>query len=148
MRKILIASTLALVLSVAFVPISNAQMVEKVSKKTVTLSSGEVILDMSGEWDILTEYHGMYSGLPSYRNIVLITQEGNTFTAVRQRDRDALHPKGWELIKGELDKDGFKTVHYNRADVGWVPCKWEISENGNKIVVDDDRIVRATLTRK
>jgi hypothetical protein len=146
--KVLISTTLALALSVAFVPISNVQAAEKGWEKTVTLPSGEVILDMSGDWDMLFEYRGMYSWLGSYRNIVLITQEGNTFTAVRKHDQDAMHPKGQELIKGELDKDGFKTVHYNRGDVGWVPCKWEISENGNKIVVDDDRVVKATLTRK
>jgi len=138
---------LVIVLLIAFASVAIAQMSEKGWKKTVTLSSGEVILDMSGEWDVLTEYHGMYSGLRSHTGTVMITQEGNTLVAVKQTESE-WWPKGSEAIKGELEKDGFKTVHMNRSDVGWVPCKWEISENGNKIVLDDERVVRKTLTRR
>jgi len=33
------------------------------------------------------------------------------------------------------------------ADVVWEPCKWEISENGNKVVLDYEG-GKARLTRK
>jgi hypothetical protein len=51
-------------------------------------------------------------------------------------------------VKGELDKTGFKAVQLNRVDIGWVPCKWEINEEGSKIVLDDERTHKLTLTRK
>lgn len=147
MKKTSSAQVLVFSLLIAFASVAIAQMAEKGWKKTVTLPSGEVILDMNGEWDVLYEYHGMYSGLRTHTQTAMITQKGNTFVAVQQTESE-WWPKGSETIKGELERDGFKTVHVNRDDVGWVPCKWEISENGNKIVLDDERIVRATLTRR
>jgi hypothetical protein len=154
MRKILIATTLALVLSVAFVPISNAQMAKKGWEKTVTLPRGEVILDMSGEWDMLNEGYGPFSFRAPITDILTITQEGTTFTAVKQIGSQWV-PKGAETIKGELDKDGFKAVYcYTHVKEWWTyefiwePCKWEITENGNKVVLDCGERIKTTLTRK
>jgi hypothetical protein len=138
---------LPLLLAFTFALVASAEMTTKVWEKTVTLPSGEVILDMSGEWDVTYEYYGMFSGLKPHSDILTITQEGNTFTAVKQIGSEWV-PKGAETIKGELDKDGFKEVHGYRANVGWTPCMWEISEKGNKIVIDDGRVVTATLTRR
>lgn len=124
-----------------------AQSEEQRWEKTVTFPGGEAILDMSGEWDAVYEHYGMFSGLGSYSDILTITQEGKLFLAVKQIGSRWV-PKGSETIKGECCKEGFKAVEGFRGDVGWVPCKWEISEKGNKIVLDDGRVIRVTLTRK
>ena len=85
MKKTSIASVLVFALLVAFASVAIAQMAEKGWKKTVTLPSGEVILDMSGEWDIQGEFYGPFSSLgPGGSDILTITQEGTTFTAVKQ----------------------------------------------------------------
>ena len=147
MKKIVMASMLTLLLAFTFALVASAEMTIKGWEKTVTLPSGEVILDMSGEWDVWFEYYGPYSGLPSHEVTVAITQAGNTFVGVRQAETP-YWPKGTEAIKGELNKDGFKTLYGNRADVGWTPFMWEISDNGNKIVIEDGRAVSATLTRR
>jgi hypothetical protein len=147
MKRIAIASILTLLLAFTFALVASAEMTTKGWEKTVTLPSGEVILDMSGEWDVWFEYYGAFSGLRSHTLTVAITQAGNTFVAVRQTETP-WWPKGTEAMKGELNKSGFKTVYGNRADVGWTPCMWEISDNGNKIVLDDGRVFTATLTRR
>ena len=147
MKRIAIASMLTLLFAFTFALVGSAEMTTKRWEKTVTLPTGEVILDMSGEWDVQIEYYGDYRGLPSDTLTVAITQAGNTFLAVRQT-ATPWWPKGTEAIKGELDTGGFKTVHFNKADKGWTPCTWEISENGNKLVLDDGRVFTATLTRR
>jgi hypothetical protein len=124
-------------------------------EKTLTLPSGEVILDMRGEWDALIELLELTKGHapePLPHILLIITQEGNTFSAVQQTE-GKLFPKGTEKFKGVLDKDGFKEVQEYACRLPvvkfkWVPVTWEISENGNKIVfVDEDR-VKTTLTRR
>lgn len=147
MNRTLIALVLVFALLVTFTQVAITKTAEKGWEKTVTLPSGEVILDMSGEWDCFIEYQGMYSGLRSHKVTTEITQEGKTFLGVRLEDTP-YWPKGTESIKGELQEDGFKTVYVNRSDVGWTPCKWEISENGNKILLDDERVLKLTLKRK
>ena len=74
MKKTSIVSVLVFALLVAFASVAIAQMAEKGWKKTVTLPSGEVILDMSGEWDVLYEYYGAYGGLRPSKGIMMVTQ--------------------------------------------------------------------------
>ena len=143
---------MALIATVSFLYVAYAQMAGKGWEKTVTLTSGEVILDMSGEWDSLREHYGLLSRFGSDRDILTITQDGNTFVAVKQIGSEWI-PKGAESMKGALDKDGFRTVYvyawnWSEDNLGWVECKWEIGENGNKIVVYDGRTIQITLTRK
>ena len=142
---------IVLITTVSFLYVAYAQMAEKGWEKTVTLPSGEVILDMGGEWDSLFELYGLWSSYKPFTDILTITQEGNTFTAVKQIG-SGLVPKGAETIKGELDKDGFKEVYIYRSSSSegyiWSPSTGEISENGNKIVVSDGRVIQVTLTRK
>jgi|GEM_PF-1289358 len=132
---------------IGFLFTAQAQTGKKNWKKTITLPNGEVILDISGDWETLAEFKGWASGYGSNRNTVTITQDGNSFTGVTKAE-DRFHPKGQEIIKGELDKNGFKTVYHRRADIGFVPCKWEISEGGDKIVIDDENVIIKTYTRK
>ena len=104
--------------------------------------------------DMLQEGYGAFSFRGPLKEILTIRQEGTTFSAVKHIGSMWV-PKGAETIKGELDKDGFKTVfHYIKAkewctgEFIWEPCKWEITENGNKVVLDCGKRIRATLTRR
>ena len=153
MKKTSIAPVIVFFLLIAFASFAIAQMAKKGWEKTVTLPSGEVILDMSGEWDRHHEFCGPFSWVTPISDIVTITQEGTTFTVVKQTGSLYL-PKGAEAIKGELDKDGFKAVYaYIKSfpmdgTFIWEPCKWEISENGNKVVLDCGERSKKTLTRR
>lgn len=154
MKKTSIAPVLVFALLIAFASFAIAQMAEKGWKKTVTLPSGEVILDMSGEWDAQIEFYGPFSWVAPVTDIPKITQEGTTFTGVKQI-ASKWRPKGTETIKGELDKDGFKAVYIKIHATGtmdpiyiWESCKWEISEDGNKVVLDCGERAKMTLTRR
>ena len=153
MKKTSIAPVLVFALLIAFASVAIAQMAEKGWKKTVTLPSGEVILDISGEWDVLSEFYGPFNWVEPVQGIAKITQEGTTFTGVKQT-ASKWRPKGTETIKGELDKDGFKAVYIDVHETGtddiyvWEPCKWKISENRNKVVLDCGERIKATFTRR
>ena len=148
-----IASTFVFAFLIVFVSFAVARIAGKGWERTVTLSNGEVILDMSGEWDDIGGGYGIFSWYKGSPEIVKITQEGNKFTAVKQIGSQWV-PAGAETIKGELGKDGFKVVY---AYIGspamdgsfdWEECKWEISENGNKVDLDCGERIKTTLTRK
>jgi hypothetical protein len=143
MKRALIASVIVFVLMITFASVCVSQMAEKGWEKTVTLPSGEVILEMNGEWDCLYEFPGM----KGFTIVIEITQKDKTFMGIRLQE-SPYWPKGTEAIKGELQGNGFKTVSINRADLGWTPCKWEISENGNKILLNDEGVVKLTLDRR
>ena len=151
MKRTLIAPVIVFVLLITFASIGVSQMAEKGWKKTVTLSSGEVILDMSGEWDNHIEFYGSISWVEPIQDIIKFTQDGTTFIGVKQI-RSKWMPKGTETIKGELNKDGFKAVYsYIGTDFGtfeWPECKWEISKDGNKIDLDCGERAKLTLNRK
>jgi len=135
-----------LVAIVSFLCMVQAQTVEKRWKKTVTLPSGEVILDISGEWDVSIENYGEWSFAGSYPQKVNITREGSSFVGVRMID-DPWNPRGKEAIRGELDKSGFKVVRIMSAS-GPIDAKGEISEDGNKMIIDASQKARSTYTRK
>jgi len=155
MKKIIMALVIIFIVSVVFTSMHCARMAGKGWEKTVTLPSGKVILDMSGEWDALIELLERYkwTGLKPEQNILLITQEGTTFSAVAQIEAERI-PKGTEKLKGVLDKDGFKEVQlyayrpHDTPQFTWVPVTWEISENGNKIVFVYEDAFKWTLTRR
>ena len=155
MKKASIASLLVFAVLIASTSDAIGQMAEKGWEKTVTLPSGEVILDMSGEWDVLYTFYGVFWHVPIFGDILTITQDGTKFTAVKQIGSRWV-PKGAETIKGELDKDGFKEVYsyvhvkeWKQSDEFiWEPCEWEISENGNKVVLDCGERSKSTLNSR
>jgi hypothetical protein len=116
------------------------------SKKTITLPSGEVVWDLNGEWDAFVENYGEWLTFGSYPQIEKITHTGSSFVAIRMID-DPWNQKGSQSLQGELDKNGFKKV---QIMAGGIPLNSEgqISDDGNKIVIDDGRKCRLTLTRK
>jgi len=156
MKKTFIVMVLVLALLVACDQASINPTGEKEWKKTVTLQSGEVILDMRGEWDEKTKFYGPFFTAPNRKSISKITQEGTTFTSV-QKFSNEIFPKGAEKFKGELNKDGFKAVYQKIYEVEsllenptliWEPCRWEISKNGNMVMLDCGERAKTTLIRK
>lgn len=117
------------------------------SKKTITLPSGEVVWDLNGQWDTFVENYGPYAWAGSYPQITKITQTGSSFVGIRMIP-DPFHPKiGSQSIQGELDKNGIKKVTIF-ATRGPLEAIGRISEDGNKIVINDGETGRLTLTRK
>jgi hypothetical protein len=116
------------------------------SKKAITLPSGEVVWDLNGEWDVFIENYGPWSQYGSYPQIVKITQTGSSFVGIRMIEQPWM-PKGSEAIRGELDKSGFKKVQIMSGE-GPLDAKGQISEDGNKMIIDDGEKARGTYTRK
>ena len=155
MKKIAIASIITLLLAFTCAFVAGTVSAQGGWEKTLTLPSGEVVLDMRGEWDVLVDISGrykMYVDKPE-PNIFLITQEGTTFSAILQIG-SKMFPKGTEKLKGVLDKDGFKEVQlyayrpHQTPQFAWVPVTWEISEHGNKIVFVHEDQSTITLNRR
>ena len=130
MKKILMALILGLVFTAAYAQMDNP--LKQGMPNTVTLSNGEVIYDLSGEWDAIYDNKG-YGGIN--KDIVKITQKGNEFVGIKLIGNQYT-PKGAETIKGVLEKDGFKSFSANTAIDGWVPSKANISEKCNKIEIE------------
>lgn len=116
------------------------------SKKTLTLPNGEVVIDLNGEWDVRMENYGENSWAGSYPQLVKVKQTGSSFVGVRMMD-DPYNKKGAEQLRGELDKNGFKKVKMVSVQ-GEIDAKGEISEDGNKMLIDNGVRARATYTRK
>jgi hypothetical protein len=135
-----------LIAIVSFLCMGQAQTVEKKWMKTVTLPNGEVVLDMSGEWDVLVENYGAWSLAGSYPQKMNVTQEGSSFVGTRMID-DPYNQKGSTVIRGELDKSGIKKVTVLTA-MGPQDAKGEIGDDGNKIIIDVYDKGKQTLTRK
>jgi hypothetical protein len=114
--------------------------------KTVKLPNGEEVVDISGEWDTQIENYGPWSGYGTYPNVIKITLEGNSFVGIRMK-ADTYSSAGTELFRGELDNDGIKKIQIITG-MGPYDAKGQISENGNKIIIDDGEKARSTLIRK
>jgi hypothetical protein len=115
--------------------------------KTITLPNGEVVWDLNGEWDVFIEPYGPWISAGSWKQICKITQEGSSFVSVRMLD-DLYNPKGSQNLRGELDKSGIKKVQILSSVSAPLDAKGLISEDGNKIIIDDGKKVKVTLTRK
>jgi hypothetical protein len=114
--------------------------------KTIKLPNGEEVIDIRGEWNEYVENYGPWSQHGKWTNILNITMEGNSFIGT------ITMANGWDspgdvAIRGELDKDGIKWV-WIMSTVGGINAKGQISEDGNKIIIDDGKKARVTLTRK
>jgi len=147
MKKILMALVLGFVFTAAYAQTDNP--LKQGMTNTVTLSNGEVIYDLSGEWDIITDARKAVGKI--YKDIYKITQKGNEFVGIRLIGSE-WYPKDTEAIKGELEKDGFKSLQVYTA-YGWISSKPEIDQEGNRIVImtiipEGDRPIKRTLTRK
>jgi hypothetical protein len=100
-----------------------------------TLSTGEMVYDISGEWDAIWDS----DTTGKMEDIINITQEGNKFVGIILNGNEHWS-KGDELIKGELVKNGFKSIKRNTISVGWISeTIGKIDEGCNKIEVKTSR---------
>ena len=140
-----------LIIGFAFLTTVQAQMDNPLKKgmpNTVTLSTGDVVYDLKGEWD--AEYYNDYFG--TKKGMIKITQDGNKFVGISLINNE-FTSKGDETIKGALEKGGFKSVLTYHNNLDWLPSTGEIEEKCNKIVIKargtSDQVVQVTtLTRK
>jgi hypothetical protein len=116
-------------------------------EKTVTLSNGDIILDMSGEWASHMEGYGKWDVLEDTKNVLMIEMEGSSFVGVRKKI-DLYHLPDTQMIKGELDKNGIKKIHVIQKGYDPIDAEGQISMNGNKILIDANNYCRITLIRK
>ena len=99
---------LGLVAMVSILFITQAQTEEQGWKKTITLPSGEVVCDLNGEWDWVWTGRGPLVGLGRDRDIIKITQQGNSFKGIHMKGyRSAL--KGSVAIEGNSIKMGLRS---------------------------------------
>ena len=151
MKKLQIALIVIFVFLLVFVSfsISQSQDIKKLKAgmpNTVTLSNGEVIYDLNGEWEVSVEHYGPWAQHGVVSDISEIKQEGASFVGVTLLGTPR-SPKGSEKLRGELDKSGFKKVH-TITGAGPIDLNGEILNNGNKMIFDDGTKIRLTYTRK
>jgi hypothetical protein len=126
----------------------------------VTLPSGETVWDLSGDWDALIENYGPGTRDGTGPNVYRITQAGSAFRAIRTKDDSLLTKEvtehghapwgraGSPSLQGELETAGFKHVQIVFGSGGRVlPSTGHISEDGKKMVIDNELYIRVTLTR-
>ncbi len=132
-----------------FISIAYSQMEKGGSPRTVTLSRGEVVCDLNGEWTALYEYYGPYARRGSYKDIIKVTQKDNKFDGIKLISSEGVG-KDVGNIRGELDRNGIKKAQVMTDDGFWSTCSGEIflSKDCNKMVLDDGRLIKVTLERK
>ena len=139
---------LCLVVIVVWTGLVYAQTAKPGTVKTIKLSSGEEVYDLSGDWDTFVENYGEQARFGTYPQVFRITQTGNTFNAIRLKDNPPPSPgrAGSPSLRGELGTNGFKAVWMISGGGEPRPCKGQISEDGKRIVIDSG-MNRVTLTR-
>ncbi len=156
-RKIAIG-LLTVVAILAWTCVACAPTATTVSE--VQLPSGEAVWDLNGDWDALIENYGPGARHGTGANVYRITQTGSAFTAIRTKDDPLLTKEATEhghspwgragsrSLQGELEKTGFKHVQIVSGSGGRILLsQGHISADGKKIVIDDGRNGRVTLTR-
>lgn len=137
---------------IAWTGLVFAQTAKPPAMKTVKLTNGQEVFDISGEWDVLFENYGEFEQFGTYPNVAQITikESDGSFHAVRIKANPppSQRPAGSFIVIGNLDKNGITKLDVIMGSAGSVPGTWQISENGNKINVDAPNRTRITFTRK
>ena len=132
------------------------------SAKLIRLPSAEEVFDLEGEWDALIEIYGQAAAHGADPNVVKMTITGSfcpitgqitspiTIIGIRLKDNppQMSAPACSEIIRGELESNEFQKIEMISGDGKAFPCKGQISENGNKILIDAPNHGRMTLIRK
>ena len=130
MKRVLVVFMICLVFAACSEEIQPLKSLQKGMPNTMTLSTGDVVYDIKGEWETI-----LHTGpIGNSETIFKITQEGNKFVGIATIETPFSH-KGSECIKGELEKNGFKSVEINTLYFAWMPSIGKIDDGCNKIVV-------------
>jgi hypothetical protein len=97
---------------------------------TLTLSNGEVVYDLNGKWDMVTQV-GNFSTLSG---VIDMKQEGNRFVGTLESGNypglDTSEKIKGTLKDSEIDVIQFNTVH------GWVYSSGGIEDNGKTLTIN------------
>ena len=135
---------LAATLFIFGIAINGVAQSQKV--QTVTLPSGEEVMDIGGLWETQIENYGSWSSYGKYSTITEIKQEGSSFVGIRLKETP-YHSAGSETIRGELDKNGIKKLQVITG-YGPMDAVGRISEDGKTITTDLPDKAKSTMTRK
>ena len=133
MKRISVILIIGLVLVACGEQTEPLMPLDKGAPNTVTLSNGDVVYKLDGEWSCVFKSFGR----EKTEDIIKISQDGNTFVGIYINGHTYMSA-GEGAIKGELGKNGFKSVYLNTRSpfgtVEWIPATGKISENCNKII--------------
>ena len=125
----------------------TAMAYSQTAKKTITLPNGEVVWDLNGEWDVFVENYGIWSSFGRGMDLAEVTQQGSSFEGIRMMGTGSVQ-RGKVSIRGELEKNGFKKIQIYYINGNFSDGKGQISEDGNRMIIDDGEKFRVTYTRK
>ena len=149
MKRIFILCSLLTIFILSYV--AFGQVEKSGTRKTIRLQSGEVIYDLTGEWNVIhrqyDEHYGSQEWIVSNKETVKVKQEGSKFVGIKVVDGE-LAGKGAETIRGELNKKGFIKGQIYRADTGWRDCQGKITNDCKRIILSEGNVAKATLERK
>lgn len=126
--------------------ITIAGMAQAQEAKTMTLPSGEKVVDISGLWDNQIENIGSWSAYGKYSTVTEIKQEGSSFVGIRLK-ATPYHSAGSKTLRGEVDKNGFKKLQCITG-MGPMDAVGQISDDGKTITIEIPDKGRFTMTRK
>ena len=121
-------------------------MAQSQKLKTVKLSSGQEVVDISGLWDTEIENYGEWVGYGKYSTVTEIKQEGSSFVGIRLK-ATPYHNAGSETLRGELEKNGFKIIQCITG-MGPIDADGQISDDGKTITFDIPNKARSTMIKK
>ena len=96
---------------------------------TLALSNGEVIYDLNGKWDIVTNVgsHATFTG------VIDMKQEGNLFVGTLDSDNfPGLETS--EKVKGKLKGNDIEEIQFNTIH-GWINSTGEIAGGGKTLEI-------------
>ena len=135
MKKIIVILIIGFIFAACGEQTEPLMPLDKGAPNTVTLSNDEVVYKLDGEWS------GVFNSSRHTKeeDIIKISQDGNTFVGVYKTGHK-YKSAGDGAIKGELEKNGFKSVYVNTVSIDsgneWKPATGKISENCNKIITN------------
>jgi hypothetical protein len=150
MKRISVILIIGLVLVACGEQTEPLMPLDKGEPNTVTLSNGEVVYKLDGEWSCVMKI-SMRDLIGE--DIIKISQDGNKFVGIYVNGNQ-YKTAGTEAIKGELGINGFKSISVNTTSfqtAKWIPATAKISENCNKIVYKaklEGLTTEITTTRK
>ena len=104
---------------------------------TVKLEDGEVVYDLSREWNSAYDT----GGWGTLEDVVKITQNGNQFVGIYLLNGDRFAGKNKEKIKGKINGNVIDEVYFYDVENSatwnpiWASSEAKISENGNELVI-------------
>ncbi len=97
---------------------------------TLALPNGEVVYDLSGEWDIVTHV----SNFATFNGVIDVRQNGNQFVGSLQGgDFPVLETS--EKIKGKVKGNEIEVIQFNTTH-GWVLSSGGLAEGGKLLSIN------------